>query len=664
MNSDFRGSGYEAGIRNGNRGQNAMVKRYLELRSLDEALSLLTTSFPVPQRTEQVPVTQSAGRVVARPVYAKYSVPEVNISAMDGIAVRSRDTLGAGDQSPVTLEHYARVNTGNIVPPEFDAIIMIEDVWENGDKIHIRRSALPWQHVRHAGEDIRENKLILPKGHLIRPFDIGALVTYGITNIEVLAVRIGIIPTGSELVPLGVRPGPGQVVESNTVMAQVFLSQMGAHCTRYPIAPDEPDIIQKTLHTAVEENDFVLISAGSSAGTRDFTESVIRSLGDLVFHGVAVKPGKPVMLGKVKGKPVLGLPGYPLAAQTVLREFAAPLLESWGFAPAPHYPVTVRLAHPLVSDPGFDEFVPIFVGRIGTTLIGTPHGKGAFAQMATVKANGYTHIPAPVEGFETGTLLEVMLTTDPGSINRTLILTGSLDPALEHLAGLAHDEGLFIHATNPGNISGILALGSCSCHAAPLVLPAQSLLATYQPLIRFPESGDLVFIHIARVELGIASADGLGIADLPLARFINTRKETSSRSVLDALIAAHGIDPSEVNGYLQEVHGPQAVAVAIRNGFADAGMCTSSIAHASGLQFVPVAHEDYELAVRRELLDDNRIRLLVSIIRSSQFRAILEKTGGYDSSLTGTIRRLDSKNTLSVLTQGISTGSADQISPD
>ncbi|MFA4861739.1 molybdopterin biosynthesis protein [Methanoregula sp.] len=618
----------------------SMVKRYLELLSLGEALTLLTKSFAAPGHMENVPVVQSVGRIVAEPVFAKYSVPAVNISAMDGIAVRSRDTIGAGDQNPITLTHFVRVNTGNIVPPEFDAVIMIEDVWEVGDHFRIRRSAIPWQHVRHAGEDIKENKLVLAKGHLIRAFDIGALVTYGITSIDVLAVRVGIIPTGSELVPPGVWPKPGQVVESNTVMAQVYLSQMGAHCTRYPIAPDEPDIIRETMRKAVEENDLVLISAGSSAGTRDFSESVIRSLGELVFHGVAVKPGKPVMLGNVKGKPVLGLPGYPLAAQTVLREFAAPLLESWGFAPAPHYPVTVRLAQPLVSDPGFDEFVPIFVGRIGTTLVGTPHGKGAFAQMATVKANGYTHIPAPVEGYEAGFELTVMLTTDPGSIERTLILTGSIDPALEDLAGLAHDEGLFIHATNPGNTPGILALGGSCCHAAPLVLPADSMLASYQPLLQYKKSGDLVFIHIATVELGIASRDGLGLKDLTHTRFINTRKETPSRTVLDALITAEGIDPLKVNGYLQEVHGPQAVVVAIRNGFADAGMCTSGIASASGLEFVPVAHEDYELALWREMLADQRIKTLLTLIRSPAYRTHLEKIGGYDTAKTGVIRDL------------------------
>lgn len=623
----------------------AMVKRYLDLRSLEDARALLVTSFAPPRRTEQVPVMQAAGRVTAAPLFAKYSVPEVNISAMDGIAVRSRDTIGAGDRNPVTLVHAVRVNTGNIIPPEFDAVVMIEDVWETADGYQVRKAAVPWQHVRPAGEDIKENKLVLPRGHLIRPFDIGALATYGFSTLEVLAVNVGIIPTGSELVPLGVRPGPGQVVESNTVMAQVFLSQMGARCTRLPIVPDDPELIAGALRSAAEENDLVLISAGSSAGTRDFTESVISSLGELVFHGVAVKPGKPMMLGIVGGKPVIGLPGYPLAAQTVLREFAAPLLESWGFAPAPRYPVRVRLAHPIVSDPGFDEFVPLFVGRIGSTLYGTPHGKGAAVQMATVKANGYTHIPGPVEGFNAGTELEVFLTTDPGSIDRTLFLTGTLDPALEELAGLAHDTGLFLHATNPGNTAGFLALAAGTCHAAPLVLPSQSL-ADYEPVIKRFGTGDLAFIHIASIEMGIVSRDGLGPSDLPHARFINTRKGTPARRVLDAVLAENAIDPAQLNGYQQEVHGPPAVTAAVRNGYADAGISTSGLASASGLAFVPVAHEDYEMAVCREMLSDTRISRLIALIRSPGYYATLEKIGGYSMARTGTIRWLSPDRTL------------------
>jgi putative molybdopterin biosynthesis protein len=162
----------------------------------------------------------------------------------------------------------------------------------------------------------------------------------------------------------------------------------------------------------------------------------------------------------------------------------------------------------------------------------------------------------------------------------------------------------------------------------------------------------VVFVHIATIEQGIASRDGAGLADLPRVRFINTRRGSPAREVLDALLTAEGIDPVQVNGYLQEVHGPPAVAAAIRNGFADAGMCTSSIASACGLRFVPVACEDYELAIRREMLEDSRIRTLVSLIQSPGFRAILAKTGGYDVSLTGTIRGLDSENTLSPCSPG------------
>ena len=179
------------------------------------------------------------------------------------------------------------------------------------NRFQIRKAAAQWQHVRPAGDDIREGRLVLPKGHVIRAFDIGALATYGIADVEVTSVRVGIIPTGSELVPLGTRPQPGQVVESNTIMAQVLLESMGAVCERLPIIRDDPALIQDALREAAENNDLVIISAGSSAGTRDFTAGSISAIGELIFHGVAVKPGKPMMLGKIKDSPVIGLPGTP-----------------------------------------------------------------------------------------------------------------------------------------------------------------------------------------------------------------------------------------------------------------------------------------------------------------------------------------------------------------
>ncbi len=277
-----------------------------------------------------VPLLKSVGRVTAEAIFARYSVPEVHLAAMDGIAVQSRETRGASEQHPVTLKQAVRVNTGNVVPPLYDAVIMIEDVYIDHERFIIRRAAPPWQHVRPAGEDIGESEMALPSRHLIRPPDLGALAAYGITEVPVLTVRIGLIPTGSELVPHGEFPAPGQVVESNTVMAEAMLGTLGAFCTRYPMVKDDPVQIRKALERAVAENDLVIISAGSSAGTKDFTADVIADLGEVLVHGVAIKPGKPAIIGRIDKKPVIGMPGYPLSALTVLREIVTPLVQQFG----------------------------------------------------------------------------------------------------------------------------------------------------------------------------------------------------------------------------------------------------------------------------------------------------------------------------------------------
>ena len=619
-----------------------MVKRYLSLLSFDEALTLLKSSFTPPGRTRSVPVTRALGLAVARPVYARYSVPEVNLAAMDGIAVKSRDTIGASEQHPVTLDHVARVNTGNILPGGFDAVIMIEDTWETEGKFQIRRSASPWQHVRPAGEDIREGRLVLPRGHVVRAFDIGALATYGITELEVATARVGIIPTGSELVPLGVRPQPGQVVESNTVMAQVLLETMGASCTRLPIVRDEPALVEDALRTAAEANDLVIISAGSSAGTRDFTAGAIAAVGELIFHGVAVKPGKPMMLGKIAGTPVIGLPGYPLAAQTVLREFAVPLLEHWGLAPFPKHLVRARLATPLSSDLGFDEFVPVSVGRIGRHHWGIARSRNAVVQMSTVRSNGYAHIPARIEGYDAEHELEVFLTTDPANIERTLLFSGAIDPVLEELGNLAHNQGLFIHTANAGNTSAILSLRRNACHAAPMSLPAFSLLRENTTLLPYLESLDLVFVNIATREQGIVSSKEVSPDALDAVCWVNAKRDTPARLLFDALLASHRLLPSQIRGYATEAATPGAVAAAVRAGQADAGICPEGLATSHGLRFLPLAEEQYELVMRREMLTDPRIVTLISLIQGREFRAQLDRTGAYRTALTGRVRSLSS----------------------
>ncbi|CVK34130.1 putative molybdopterin biosynthesis protein [Methanoculleus bourgensis] len=500
-----------------------MPRRYLNLTPLPDALAAMRRAFPPLDHTETVPLRLAVGRVTAEPLYAEYSVPQADIATFDGYAVRSADTLGAQDQRPLPLANCARINTGEILPPSFDAVVMVEDTWDEDGVPRIRKSAAPWQHVRHAGEDIRAGELVLPKGHQVRPFDTGALATYGITRVKVRSVRVGIIPTGSDLVPLGVVPAPGQTVETNTLMAEAYLTRMGATCRRYGIVPDDPDLIQRALEEAVAENDLVILSAGSSAGSRDYSADVVGALGEIIFHGIAVRPGKPVLLARVDGKPVLGMPGYPVAAQTVLREVAGDLLCWWGLSPVQGEELDVRLSRKLASDLGFDEFIPVSVGRVDGTCWATPHPRGGGIQMAVVRANGYLHVPAGREGIEAGEEVRVRLTVPQERIARTLICTGVRYPALNELGNCLSDAGYLLHCCNASTMGAVLALRAKTCHAASVCIP-KTETAWNDLVLRYLPEVDLLRVQVARTELGIASSDALDTGALESLRFVNRPK--------------------------------------------------------------------------------------------------------------------------------------------
>ena len=596
----------------------SMSRRYLNLTPLPEALAAMRRAFPPSDHVETVPLCLAVGRVTAEPLYAEYSVPEVEIAKFDGYAVKSRDTPGAQDQRPLPLREYARINTGEILPPSFDAVVMVEDTWDDGGTPWIRKSAAPWQNVRHAGEDIRAGELALPKGHRIRPFDLGALATYGITRLAVRSVRIGIIPTGNDLVPLGVVPAPGQTIETNTLMAEAYLTRMGATCRRYEIVPDDPDLIRSALETALDANDLVILSAGSSAGSRDFSRDVVGALGEVIFHGIAVRPGKPVLLASVGGKPVLGMPGYPVAAQTILREVAGSLLAWWGLPALPEGELDVRLSRRLASDLGFDEFVPVSVGRVNGTCFATPHPRGGGIQMAVVRANGYIHIPAEREGFEAGEEVRVRLTVSPAEIARTLICVGVRDPTITELGNCLADAGYLLHCCKASTMGAVLALRAKTCHAASISLP-ETEAAWNDQVLRYLPGVDLLRVQVARTELGLASAGDLDAGNPASFRLINQPKGTAARVFLDAWLAREGIDAGIVTGYGHEVRTPAAVAAAVGNGFADAGVCPAAMAREAGLRFTPLGYETRYLLVRKELAADEGVASLVRAARSPEF---------------------------------------------
>ncbi|MCP1662206.1 MAG: molybdopterin biosynthesis protein [Methanocalculus sp. MSAO_Arc1] len=615
-----------------------MVSRYLSLVPLEEAIDIILTRCSSPLRTRRVPLPGCVGGVTAAPVFADYSVPEAHLSAMDGIAVRSSDTHGATDKTPVFLGAAVRVNTGNVVPAGYDAVIMIEDVTEGDGGFLIRQPAAPWQHIRPVGEDIAESEMAIPRGHQIQYHDIGALAAYGVTELDLRSMSVALIPTGSELVAHGTRPKPGQVVESNCLMAAAHLESLGVEAVVFPPVADDPERIRDAIATAVQNHDLVIISAGSSKGTKDYTATVVEELGEVLVHGVAIKPGKPVIIGSVHDTPIIGLPGYPLSALTIIREIITPVVRAAGIPVVQPKPVVAELTRSLASDIGTDEFVLMTAGFVGGRMIATPLSRGAGVQMSAVRSHGVLRIPRDSEGMEAGEPVSIQSSRSEEEIRSAIILAGSHDPILDNLADLL--SPLPVHSAHIGSMGGILALKRRHCHCAPMHLLADDGTYNIRYLERYMPGEAVTLVCVAEREQGIVSRDGITFDDLADVSFVNRQKGSGTRMLLDHLLRERGIDPGTIQGYNREMTTHLAVALAVKSGEADAGLCVASAARTAGLSFVPVGSERYELAIMTEDLADPRIDAALDLISSDSFRSMLEGIGGYRTELTGTRQSL------------------------
>jgi putative molybdopterin biosynthesis protein len=392
------------------------------------------------------------------------------------------------------------------------------------------------------------------------------------------------------------------------------------------------------VQRAVEENDIVIISAGSSAGTRDYTADVIAGLGEVLVHGIAIKPGKPAIIGRIDKKPVIGMPGYPLSALTVLREIVTPLVRQYGLpVPAPEI-VRAYLTGTIHKEAGSDEFILCSLGRVGDRWVVSPQSRGAGVQMSAVRANAYLKLPAGSEGCEAGEQVPVTLSVPRAEAEQALLITGSHDPVLDYLADLLQRQGIGLHSTHVGSMGGILTLKKNDCHAAPMHLLADDGSYNIPYLKKYMPAEDVVLICVADREQGIVSKNGIAFDELPGHTFVNRQRGSGTRMLLDHQLKAKGIDPSRIRGYEREVTTHLAVALAVKSGESEAGMCVYSAARALGLGFVPVASERYEIAIRGEHLDDPRVMALCDVIGSLEFKEILEWLGGYDTKETGVQR--------------------------
>lgn len=632
-----------------------MAFEYLTNVPLEQAkrdyLALLVEQGFAP-KTQVIPVQQACGRVTAQPVYAHICAPHYAASAMDGVAVMARDTFGATETTPVTLrpEQFTVLDTGDPIPEDKDAVIMVEDIVKNSDgSITIHAAAAPWQHIRQIGEDVCAGEMILPAHMEVSPAAIGAMIAGGVLEIPVICKPlVGIIPTGDEIIPPCADPRPGDIMEFNSSIFSAMLGQWGAETKTYPIVPDKFDEIKAAVVQAAAECDLVILNAGSSAGREDFSARVIGELGQVLYHGIAMKPGKPAILGCMGAKPILGVPGYPVSGIIVIEELLKPLIEYWlkaGAAPAATAMAT--LTRPVVSGLKYQEFVRVRMGYVGDKLMASPLSRGSGVVSSFMKADGILTVPQGVEGYEAGEQVQVRLLSREDKLKNTLVVIGSHDPLLDELANLMHleDGSVYMSSAHVGSMGGIMAIRRGEAHAAGCHLLDTETGEYNTAFIRkyFPKGGVKLLRCVGRQQgLMLQKGNPLGIekfADIarPSLRFVNRQKGSGTRILTDYLCKKEGLAPETIYGYDREELTHTSVAAQLASGSADAGMGIYSAAQLYDLDFLPVCIEEYDLIIPDHAWDSPMVRQLVATLKSPAFREKILAMGGYTLDRPGEI---------------------------
>jgi putative molybdopterin biosynthesis protein len=629
-----------------------------------------------PVKGETVALEKALGRITAEPVWASLSSPHYHASAMDGYAVCSTDTAGATETSAVTLEvgpagPAKYVDTGDPLPEWADAVIMIEDVQELETEetgaarpkpraIEIRSAVPPWSSVRSMGEDMVATELVLPPNHRLSPVDLGAAAGSGHHTVSVRRKpAVGIIPTGTELVEPETAAGAGgvksgEIIEYNSLVLAGWVAEWGGEPKRYKPVKDDPELLEQALSRAASENDIVLIIAGSSAGSEDYTAEIIRRTGKVLVHGIAIKPGHPAVLGLVEppgtgAVPVIGMPGYPVSCSLVAELFLEPYLSRrLGLQPRRKPAVEAVCPKKLYSNPGLEEFIRVTLGSVDGKTVAAPLSRGAGVITSLVRADGLLRVPRLSEGIGAGATVSVELYRDPAEIERTILHIGSHDLCLDLLSLFLASYGVRFSSSNAGSLGGIIALKRGEAHLAGshLLDPETGEYNTSYIRSHLPGREVQVISFVRRDQGLIVPRDNpKGITALEdLAggayRYVNRQRGAGTRVLLDYRLGQLGITPESIPGYGREEYTHLAVAAAVKSGRGDCGLGIAAAAHALGLDFIPLEQERYELIVPVHIYESELFKPLLQVLADPAFREGAEKLPGYSAEGMGEVRKL------------------------
>ncbi len=625
---------------------------------------------------EEIELDEKAlGRILAEPVWAKLSSPHYNAAAMDGFAVQAGATEGALPTQPISLQSdkVVYVDTGDALPDWANAVIPIENVepleadgkpavdFRHPPIIRIRAAATPWQHIRPLGEDIVTTQLVLPAGHYLRPVDLGAVAASGHSSVCVTRrPKVAILPTGSELVPIGDPVSPGEIIEFNSMVLASQVINWGGVATRLPITKDNFEDICTRVSQAALGHDLILINAGSSAGSEDYTAQVVQELGELLVHGVAIRPGHPVILGMInsevnksqisdvqsddgesgfKSTVIIGVPGYPVSSALTGEIFVEPLLARW-LGRLPENPPTVKaaLTRKITSPAGDDDYVRVAVGQVGDRLLAAPLARGAGVITSLVRADGLALLPRGSQGLPAGAEVNVQLYRTISEIESAIFATGSHDITLDVMAQFLFKAQRRLTTANVGSIGGLVALRRKEAHLA-----GAHLLD--------PETGDYNLSYIkeylpdvpVKIVALVGRSQGLlvpkgnpkqikSLVDLTREEltFVNRQRGAGTRMLLDYHLDQQSIDKETIRGYTHEEFTHLAVGVAVASGRADCGMGIAAVTHALDLDFIPLFSERYDLIIPLEYADSPLLEPLFQVLDDGDFQRMVAKLPGYD----------------------------------
>lgn len=617
---------------------------------------------------EDVPITDSLGRICAQPVSARMNSPHYYAAAQDGLAVRSWDTHDASEATPVELRPIripaglesapvnmpglwgAFVETGSPLPVGTDAVIPVGELaWAGGEQLRITRPSNPFRNVRPIGEEIAEHEIVLAKDHRIQAVDIGAMAAAGAETVKVYRrPRVVILPLGKNLVAPGTIPAVGQTIDSNTPTLAGLVMESGGEPEIWPALPEDLALVCEALLQACQEADLVFILAGTSHGS-PFISRVIEDAGERIVHGVATKPCQSTVLGLVNNTTVIGFPldamgvfaAYELLARPLFSEKLGPsvALDSSNFAEA-------VLAVPLKRQAGIEELLRVKMGRVDGVRVAVPDSGGASTLMSLVRASGYIRVRSETEELKPGHRCTVRLLSSDRKLEGNILLLGTHDISYDLLRSqlLAKFPELSLHTAATGGMKGLNAVRSGLCHAAAVHLFDEDTGDYNVPFIK-NETEPVMLINLLSRDLGLIVAPGnpLQIQNLrdlerPEVRFINRRKNSGTRVLMDYYLRKRGVDVAKISNYETGLKTHMAAAAAVASQNYDCAPGISTAARTLGLSFVPFIPERLDLVIPKRFFNRFPVAGLVEIIRSQRFRKEAElQFPDYDFSRTGEV---------------------------